>query len=545
MSSEKSSEHETPEFHLPESPSTGRSSIPGDQNVVVIGANGSGKSRLGAWIELESPQKERAHRISAQKSLAMPDSVQPKSLEEAKTELLLGRGNLELESLNPQRLAREKRRQRWSKSPTTQSLRDFNQLMVYLFSEEFEKSTRYRRNEKNVDQHTDPPTTKLDTIQRIWEEVLPHRKLDVGGGELNTYSPDRPEASYNAAEMSDGERVAFYLIGECLAAPEDGIIIVDEPEIHLHRSIQSDLWDAIEHERDDCQFVYLTHDLNFASGREATRLWLRDYDGEDWDWKTVPYPQPGIPEEVLLSILGSRKPILFVEGDHGSLDYHIYTHIYPDYTVVPCGGSGEVKSATRSFEGLNELHELDCQGLIDRDYREEETIKALEKRSIYVTQVSEVENLLLTEDVMRAFAMEKAFDDAGKRIEDAKETVFDQLDEEQNRVAASIAGQRIRHRLKSFGPDHDNKSELTKAFKEATDLDLDQTHQEAKQKVDSILKDRDYDAAIRIFDQKGLIHRIAPSFNTEGEEYKDYATRLVGSGHEGLISAIQNSVPTL
>ena len=37
------------------------------QSMIIIGANGSGKSRLGVWIELNSLDK--THRISAQRSL--------------------------------------------------------------------------------------------------------------------------------------------------------------------------------------------------------------------------------------------------------------------------------------------------------------------------------------------------------------------------------------------------------------------------------------------------------------------------------------------
>ena len=47
-------------------------------NILFVGANGSGKTRLGTWIELQSPQKEKVHRISAQKSLTMPDTTTPR-----------------------------------------------------------------------------------------------------------------------------------------------------------------------------------------------------------------------------------------------------------------------------------------------------------------------------------------------------------------------------------------------------------------------------------------------------------------------------------
>ncbi len=55
-------------------------------NVVIIGANGSGKSKMGAWIELHPPGVTIVHRISAQKALMMPLSAPMKNLEESERE---------------------------------------------------------------------------------------------------------------------------------------------------------------------------------------------------------------------------------------------------------------------------------------------------------------------------------------------------------------------------------------------------------------------------------------------------------------------------
>ena len=96
------SEQETSTLRLPESKSTGESSIHREQNVVVLGANGSGKSRLGAWIEDQAPR--RVHRISAQKSLSMPESVQPTAIEEAEKELLIGYTDFDLDEVAPQQI---------------------------------------------------------------------------------------------------------------------------------------------------------------------------------------------------------------------------------------------------------------------------------------------------------------------------------------------------------------------------------------------------------------------------------------------------------
>lgn len=82
--------------------------------------------------------------------------------------------------------------------------------------------------------------------------------------------------------MSDGERVTIYLLGQCLIAPNDMTIIIDEPEIHLHKSIMYRLWDKIEEFCPNKTFIYITHDLDFAASRkEATKIWVKSYFGNN------------------------------------------------------------------------------------------------------------------------------------------------------------------------------------------------------------------------------------------------------------------------
>ena len=95
------------ELILPKESTT--ESVETNQSVLLIGANGAGKTRLGSWIEITSPQKELVHRISAQKSLALPDSTTPQSIEQAEKDLLFG---------NPQWNYQNKTN-KWSKKPAT------------------------------------------------------------------------------------------------------------------------------------------------------------------------------------------------------------------------------------------------------------------------------------------------------------------------------------------------------------------------------------------------------------------------------------------
>ena len=53
--------------------------VEGKDSVVLIGANGSGKTRMSVWIE-KNNESFNVHRISAQKSLNMPTTTRPSDL---------------------------------------------------------------------------------------------------------------------------------------------------------------------------------------------------------------------------------------------------------------------------------------------------------------------------------------------------------------------------------------------------------------------------------------------------------------------------------
>jgi len=241
----------------------GNKDLKTNTSFLLIGANGAGKTRLGTWIEMTSPQKEKVHRISAQKSLSMPDTTTPTSIERAEKDLLFGRADGSWA---------HKQGHKWGSKPSVFMLNDFQKLMVYLFSDHTEKSSKYLADSRSQIEKVEPPTTKLDTVKRLWETILPHRELVLGGLRIQTrVKESENNVLYDASEMSDGERVIFYLIGQCLVAPKDGIIIIDEPEIHLHKSVQAPLWNELEKLREDCLFVYLTHDVDFAVSQEVAK----------------------------------------------------------------------------------------------------------------------------------------------------------------------------------------------------------------------------------------------------------------------------------
>ena len=154
------------------------------------------------------------------------------------------------------------------------------------------------------------------------------------------------------------------------------------------------MWDSIEQLRPDCTFIYITHDLSFASTRgDGTTVWVKSCDpgrGEwDYDFMTS---ADGINDEVYLAIVGARKPVLFIEGDGvNSIDAKLYPLIFREYTVKSLGGCDRVIESTRTFNSLRAFHNLDACGIVDRDRRDEGEVSYLRKKRIFVPNVAEIE----------------------------------------------------------------------------------------------------------------------------------------------------------
>ncbi|WP_206361622.1 hypothetical protein, partial [Vibrio sp. F13] len=75
---------------------------------------------------------------------------------------------------------------RWQRKPANTMLNDFQKLMVYLFSDHTEESAKYLAESRLSNERVAPPTTKLDRVKEVWEKILPHRELVLGGLRIQT-----------------------------------------------------------------------------------------------------------------------------------------------------------------------------------------------------------------------------------------------------------------------------------------------------------------------------------------------------------------------
>lgn len=387
--------------------------------------------------------------------------------------------------------------------------------------------------------------TKLDQIQKIWEELIPNRKLNKKAGMIEVFPNEDANQKYNSSEMSDGERVIFYLIGESLCARENSIIVIDEPEMHIHTSLQKRLFDLIESSRPDCSFVYLTHSIDFAFSRnDATKIWMKSYNNNVWDYEILTDNSP-IPEQLYLEILGSRLPILFIEGGNSSLDYQIYSLVFPDYNVKPVSDCNKVIQYVKTLNGADVVFGTKVFGLIDRDRREQEQVDKLVKDNIWVLDVAEVENLFLLADVVKVMA---------SHMEKDPDTVFNEVKNKLIKFFSDqLESQILLHfkdaiRLEYQGVANFTAKTIDEAVAEIDSkygaVDKQGVYNKIKSSFQNALDKKDYDEILRVFNLKNALipkSGICEAIGVRDKEYRSLMINLLKKNDDAS-NRIRNAI---
>ncbi|MBQ9076678.1 MAG: DUF4435 domain-containing protein [Muribaculaceae bacterium] len=357
----------------------------GTRRLIIIGANGSGKTRFTEYLINEL--SGRAFSLSALYALfdTRHTDTLPGSVDMLYDEALTGSGLI-------------------SRDNTTR----FERLIALLMHEEVLNLISYKV-ESSSGSSAGLKSTKLDKVIEMWRRIFPGNRVLIEGGRLliSNSSANAGSQAYSSVKLSAGEKAVMYYFAAVLYAMENAVIFVDNPGMFLHPSIMNTVWDYLEELRPDCTFVYTTHDLDFASSRtDNAVVWVRDYDAASvtWDYNVLP-PHAGLSDDIYLAIIGARKPVLFIEGDGvHSIDSKLYPLIFTEYTVKSLGSCNKVIEATRAFNDLTAFHHLDSHGIVDRDRRDAKEVRYLRDKKIFVPDVAEIENILMLEEVVRTVA---------------------------------------------------------------------------------------------------------------------------------------------
>ena len=259
--------------------------------------------------------------------------------------------------------------------------------------------------------------------------------------------------TYDLAHASDGERNAVLVATTVLTAPEQALILIDEPDRHLHPSVIVPLMTALADLRDDCLFVIATYDASLPdSNRNAGSLVVRSCkwnsgNPTSWDLDQIA-PGQLLPEEVRSTLLGSRTKIILVEGTETSLDRRLYALLFPGADIRPNGGHGDVEDAVSALRKSSDYTRIEAYGIVDGDGRPEQPGVSRDGSGIYVMEAFSVECLYYCEDAILAVAMHLSptvGKDAPEIVDEIKKSVLARLADED--IATQMAARRSWRRV--------------------------------------------------------------------------------------------------
>ncbi|WP_420787639.1 AAA family ATPase [Shewanella chilikensis] len=489
-------------------------------SVVIVGANGAGKTRLSAFVE--EKLGEQAHRIAAHRALSLNPSVAKISEKDARTALKTGWNH-------KNSTIAHRRGSRWGDNAAVSLLNDFDYLLQTLFAEQTNTSLQTHKSVR-AGENEEAKATKFEILTQVWQSLLPHRELHISGDDIMV-SISGSTDKYSATDMSDGERAVFYMLGQALVADSNTLLIFDEPELHVHKSIMSKLWDELEALRPDCAFLFITHDIEFACSRVAEKYVISKYaPAPMWEINRI-QGDSGFDENTLTLILGSRKPILFVEGNGDSLDRATFRCCYPEWTVIPRGSCEQVIHSVVTMRQNTSLTRVSCSGIVDADDYSNEDKEYLSSLGIKVLPLCEIENIFLQPSVAKAILEHEGFIDSEleSKVEGFTSAIIDSVSDK-NREDAVIryCRRRIDRALKKIDLSGASSEQELRASldREVANLNIEALSDYARNKIQSAIEDRNLTELLSIYDNKGLM-AIASSHlrNTRLAEFEHWLIR--------------------
>ncbi len=265
--------------------------------------------------------------------------------------------------------------------------------------------------------HPDP----LEKYKKIFREALPGKELldidpksprefryrDVSGNELGFQT------------LSSGEKEIIKVLFD--VARKDirhSIVIVDEPELHLHPTLTFQLIESLKNLGDHTnQYIFLTHSSDlittyFSSGD----VYFIDpvNDGRNQAHRLLDLASehhelvPLIGQNIGLFAVG--KKIVFVEGEDSSVDRLTYQKIAQtvnnEVRVIPAGSVLNIMGLKNIEEQIrNSIFGIDLFMIRDRDGLSEEQVSSLEENSrIRCLKRRHIENYFLDPEILFSVA---------------------------------------------------------------------------------------------------------------------------------------------
>ena len=257
------------------------------------------------------------------------------------------------------------------------------------------------------------PGPPVDVYGAILDKTFPGYqfvdKEEAAPTDLHVRIPSGDVISFS--DLSSGEKEVFFTL--CFFQRhnvQDAVIVIDEPEVHLHPSLARLLLRTMLEVKPRNQLWLATQSAEVIDEAGRDRVWFIRRHETTRKAEVV----AATDEEPQLSCLrdffgqsgyiGLARAMVFTEGRNASADRKMFARLFPQHAreikFIPASGCSEVERINRAVLSIIESNLGWCRFMLvrDRDYMTPETVAAIKQRSgtnLFILSRHEIENYLL------------------------------------------------------------------------------------------------------------------------------------------------------
>lgn len=276
----------------------------------------------------------------------------------------------------------------------------------------------HRLKQNQHDKNEQSPHDPLQIYDELLQKLFPGYQFVDGNEEIptNLFIQIPTGEVIPFQDLSSGEKEVFFLLSFFLRHNvSNAVIMIDEPELHLHPELARLLIRTMQVIRPGNQIWLATHNTEIIDEAGRDRIFYISRD--DKTRKSIVVP--GTDEEEAVrqlknlfgysGYIGISKTIVFLEGIDSSSDRKMFSSLFPAYgnllKFVPSKTSENLARLNNAILSIlaSNLGWMQFYLLRDRDYLTQEAAQAfMDKFSgrLYVLSRYHIENYLLDEDVI-------------------------------------------------------------------------------------------------------------------------------------------------
>jgi len=255
----------------------------------------------------------------------------------------------------------------------------------------------------------------LQPFIELFSELIPDKTLktiDPKNPRMLEYEDDGNIRSIHT--LSSGERevvaIGFDLL---LTTPKHSVILIDEPELHLHPQLAFRLIQALLSIGENNQFFLFTHSGELITSFADQQVFYIDTHNKDRNQARNLNEIADDPQ--LSKMLGQNigtfavgKNVIFVEGQQASIDKSLYQgvarQVFPDSVVIPVSGQENIMALARIRDTIQStMWGISMFMIRDRDGLTEEQVRSMESGTdgrLKILKRRHIENYFLDEDLL-------------------------------------------------------------------------------------------------------------------------------------------------